>query len=346
MAVFDEKQLRQHIKSGEFFRVYLIFGDEAYLKQYYSDLLVKKNVDESFEAFNYEMFQGAGLDLRDVYERASLMPMMSEKRVVAVDDFKLDSLGEKELKTMDEAFSSLPDSTVLIFRQGTVGLSKKTGKKVMALFDKYGAVCELNRRKGMELIKPLISSAKKQDCVLDTSVAQYLVSCVGDDFNVLVNELSKVCHYVGQGEIKKSDIDAVCVKTLDAKVYNLTKALMANDFTKAYEVFDTLLRQKTEPQYILGAIIGSYVDMYRAAVAVYSGRQASELAGSFNYKGREFVLSNAARDCKKIGLDRLRQCLDELSKADMKLKRSYDSGRLVLEQLMVKLLLITAGEKV
>ena len=33
MATFDEKQLKQHIKAKEFFSVYLMTGDESYLKQ-------------------------------------------------------------------------------------------------------------------------------------------------------------------------------------------------------------------------------------------------------------------------------------------------------------------------
>lgn len=346
MALFDEKQLKQHIREKNFFPVYLIFGDEAYLKQFYSEQLVKKNVDPAFESFNYDMYAGAGLDLSEVYERASLMPMMSEKRCVAVDDFKLDSLSQKDIEKMEAAFSSLPESTVLIFRQGSVPFSKKTGKKVLSLFEKYGAACELNKRKGRELTKPLIASAAKQGCELSQHAADYLVASVGDDFNVLINELGKVCNFVGSGEITRAHIDAVAVKTLDAKVYYLTKSLLAGNFDKAYEALDTLLKQKTEPQYILGAIIGSYVDMYRAKTAAVSGRQPSEIAGSFSYKGREFVLRNAAADSSKIEPERLRACLEELSRADMMLKTGADSGSLVIEQLMVKLLLITAGEKV
>lgn len=346
MALFDEKQLKQHIKTKEFFSVYLIFGDESYLKQFYINTIVSRTVDPAFESFNFERFDGKGLDLRDVYERAQLMPMMSDKRCIVVDDFKLDGLNEKDVKAMDEAFAALPESTVLIFRQDNVPFPKKSGKKVMAVFDKYGAVCELNKRRGIDLYRPLISSAAKQNCNLDNVTAQYLVSCVGDDFNVLINELSKVCNYIGSGTITKADIDAVAVKTVDAKVYQLTKALIANNFDKAYEVLDSLVKQKTEPEYILGAIIGTYVDMYRVKVAAAGGERPIALKESFNYRGREFTIDNAVRDSSKLDISVLRRCLEALSEADMKLKTGRDSSTLVIEQLMVRLLLIANGERV
>ena len=348
MAIFDEKELKQHIKAKEFFSVYLVIGDESYLKQIYSNQLVEKNLNPAFESFNYSFFEGKGLDLRDVYEKAIMLPMMSDKRCILVDDFKIDSLNDKEVRTMEEVFEELPETTLLIFRQGSAGFSKKSGKKVFELFNKFGAVCELNKRKGAELYKPLISSAKKQGCELDNICAQYLVSCVGDDFNVLINELSKVCNFVGEGKITKEAIDAVAIKTVDAKVYFLTKALLSNDFEKAYDVLDSLLRIKTEPEYILGAIVGTYVDLYRVKVALSSGAQPLELKDVFNYKNREFVLQNAARDSRNLDISKLRKCLDVLNEADMKLKTGRDAGkgRMVIEQVIVKLLLISNGERV
>lgn len=346
MALFDEKELRLHIRSKEYYSVYLMIGDESYLKQNYSNLLVEKNIDPAFESFNFDRFEGKGLDIRDVYEKAMLMPMMSDKRCIIVDDFKLDGLNDKEVLAFEEVLTNLPETTLLIFRQDSVPFSKKTGKKVLSLIEKFGAVCELNKRKGQELIKPLISAAKKMNCDLSPQMAQYLVTNVGDDFNVLVNELDKVCGYAKEGEITKAHIDAVAIKSLDAKVYYLTAALLQKNFDKAYAVLDSLIRMKTEPEYILGAIIGTYVDMYRAKVALSSGVGAEDIKNHYNYKGRDFVIQNAVRDSKKLDLSQIRKSLEALSEADMKLKTGRDSGTLTIEQVMVKLLLISNGEKV
>lgn len=346
VAELDEKALKQHIKSEEPYPVYLICGDEDYLKKHYTDLIVNKIVPSDFESFNFDKFEGKNLDLRDVFEKAEIMPMMAERRCIAVENFKLESINEKDLQLFSVYFSNPCETASIIFHQKNAEFSLKKAKKAVDIISKVGAVCILNKRTGNDLIKPLISSAKKQNCTLTPDMAKYLVSLVGDDFNTLINELSKVCNYCGEGDITKSHIDAVAVKTDDAKIYLLTKALVGGDFDKAYSVLHSLLRQKTEPEYILGTIISTYVDMYRAKISLINGERAESLSEPFRYGNMAFRLTNAGRDASKMSVETIRNCLEELSKADMKLKGGRDMPVLVLEQLMVRLFLVSNGEKI
>ncbi|MBQ7295115.1 MAG: DNA polymerase III subunit delta [Clostridia bacterium] len=346
MAQFDEKTLKSHIKAGEYYPIYLMCGDEDYLKKHYADMIASKNVEPAFESFNLQKFDGKGLDLQDVFEQASIMPMMSDKRCIIVEDYKLEGAGEDTLSQISAYVESIPDTSIVIFHQKSADFSLAKAKKAADIISKHGAVCLLNKRKGNDLIKPLISSASKQNCTLSVQMANYLVSCVGDDFNVLINELHKVCGYVGGGEITRSHIDAVAVKTDEAKIYDLTKALMAKDFDKAYKVLHTLIKNKVSHEYIFGTIVSTYVDMYRGKVSLSCGGRADELAADFDYGKRAFALTNGARDSSKIDLPTLRKCLDVLCEADMKLKMSSDDNVIVLEQLMVRLFLVTNGERV
>lgn len=346
MAKFDEKGLKASLRSGELFKLYLFLGDEQYLKKVYCQKIESKCALGAFASFNYDFYDGEKTSLYDILDRAQTLPMMSEKRCITVDGFKFDSISEKELSAFRQCAETLPDSTVLIFRQNESALTKKSAKEAAAIIEKYGAVCDIKKRKGNDLLKPLISSAAKQGHDLSLNLASYLVKEVGDDFNQLINELNKVCAYAKETEIKKSDIDAVTVKTLDAKVYQLTKALTLNDFSKAYSVLDTLTELKTPAEYILGAIIGTYTDMYRVMVCSACGVNVSKLKEAFSYKGREFVLDNAQRDSRKLDMQKIRKCLEVLFAADMKLKTSRDNPVVVIEQTMVRLMLAANGEKI
>ncbi len=346
MPELNEKDLKKHIKSEEPYCVYVIYGDEDYLKKHYADRLVSKIVPPDFESFNFEKFEGKNTELRDIFEKAEIMPMMAERRCILVEDYKIDNLSENESSAFESFFADPPQTATIIFLQKNSDFAFKKSKKVQDIVKKIGGLCVLNKRTGSELTKPLIASASKQGCVLSVEMANYLVSVVGDDFNTLINELSKVCNYCGSGDITRKHIDAVAIKTDDAKIYFLTKALASNDFDKAYEVLHSLLRQKTEPEYILGTIISSYVDMYRAKISVTCGEKSDSLAEVFSYGKLAFRLTNAGRDASKLSVQTLRKCLDELAKADMKLKSSRDTPVIVLEQLMVRLFLISNGEKV
>jgi len=345
MAVFDEKALRAHLKEKHYLPCYLFVGEEDYLKRLYVEKIADGATDKAFASFNVERFDGKNLDLRDVFEHASVLPMMGERRVIVVDDMKLDPLSSRDEELLKRGLPALPDTTVLLFVQTLQIVSKKTGKKVRDLFQKYGAVCDLGKRSGQELLRPLIASAQKQGCVLSPAMAQYLVSCVGDDFHVLIQELAKVCAYA-QGEITKTHIDAVATKTLDAKVYGLARALLQHDFDKAYAVLDTLVQLRTEPYYILGALNGTYIDLYRAKTAMTCSGSTSALSTAYAYKGREFALNNAVRDSRSLTLPQLRRSLAVLQDADRRLKSTGEDGVLVIEQVMVRLLLIANGERV
>lgn len=346
MAEFDEKQLKAHIKSGDFLPVYLFCGNEAYLKKYYSDTLAEKAVSKDFFDFNLQTFDGKGIDIQEIIDAAIMMPLMSDRRAVVVRDLKLEAMNDSDFTLLKDYLENPSESTVLIFLQTADDFSLLKAKKIADIIKRQGAVCQLNKRSGNDLIKPLISSASKQGCVLTADGAHYLVSVVGDDFNVLINELSKVCHYAAGGEITKKHIDEVAVKTDEARIYDLTKFLLMKNFDKAYEVLGILLRQKTQPEFILGTIVGAYVDMYRAKVSLACGKGAEELSEAYGYGKTAFRLKNGARDSSRIDIDTLRKCIDVLAQADIKLKSGRDNPAVILEQLMVRLFLVSNGDKV
>lgn len=346
MAEFDEKQLKAHIKSGDFLPVYLFCGNEAYLKKYYSDTLAEKAVSKDFFDFNLQTFDGKGIDIQEIIDAAIMMPLMSDRRAVVVRDLKLEAMNDSDFTLLKDYLENPSESTVLIFLQTADDFSLLKAKKIADIIKKQGAVCQLNKRSGNDLIKPLISSASKHGCVLTADGAHYLVSVVGDDFNVLINELSKVCHYAAGGEITKKHIDEVAVKTDEARIYDLTKFLLMKNFDKAYEVLGILLRQKTQPEFILGTIVGAYVDMYRAKVSLACGKGAEELSEAYGYGKTAFRLKNGARDSSRIDIDTLRKCIDVLTEADLKLKSGRDNPAVILEQLMVRLFLVSNGDKV
>jgi len=345
MAEFNEKELNAHIRKGDFLPAYLITGDEDYLKRLYCDKLISAVVGDDLSGFNLDRFDSKNGEIVKILDACELMPMMNDRRCVLAEDIKLESISDGDFELLNGYFLNPPDFTVLIFYQSGDIQSTKT-KKMLDLFKRFGAVCVINKRKGKELTKSLTAAASKQNCVLSESVANYFVSVCGDDYNTLINELSKLCHYAGEGEITKKHIDEVAVKTDDAKVYYLTKALLSKDFNRAYEILASLLRQKTEPEYILGTIISTYVDIYRARISVACSQGAEALAADFGYRNNAFRLSNAVRDSRGMSIEAVRKCLDELYSADRKLKFSRDSATVIFEQLMVRLFLIANGEKV
>lgn len=336
MPALNESALKDKLKENPV-GVYLIYGEESYLKKTYIDKIVSKTVDPSFEDFNFHTFDGKECTLSDVYESAEAVPMMAETKCVLVKDFPLDTLDDNGFEQLERVVSETPDDCALVF--SFVAYEPKGAKwnKAIKLFENYGYAVKLDKKTSMELSKMLENGAKRRGKPFAKGVASYLITCVGSDLNTLLNETEKVCAYAQGEEVQKSDVDAVCIKSLDAKVFDMIKDLTAGRFDSAFRKLSLLFEQREDEFQILGALIAQYSDIYRAKAAVKSGNRAEVIAKYYNYSGKEFRLTNAARNGSSLSFEAIAECIDILMQADATLKSSALNKRLVLEQTVVKL---------
>ena len=76
------KTILQDIKTGEFKQIYLIFGEEAFLRKSYKNQLKAALIGD--DAMNYHYFEGKGLDLKEIISLADTMPFFGERRLLQI----------------------------------------------------------------------------------------------------------------------------------------------------------------------------------------------------------------------------------------------------------------------
>lgn len=347
MPNITENELKAQIKEQSFSNLYFLYGDEKYLIKHYTNILLKKIVPSDFADFNLHTYDGKNLNYDELYGAVEALPMFSGYSCIHIKDLPADSLNADATDKLTALISDIPETTVILISLTTLDVNMKSakGKKMLSLFEKYGSAVCFSHAGIQQLVKLIEKGAKDRNCIFGYSEANYLISLVGDDMTVILNELEKICAYKKEGTVSKSDIDAVVVKNMQARAFDLAKALTSNNCDMAMSILDTLFYMREEPINILGAIITPYVDMYRAKVYSSGGVRAEDAAKDFNYKNKEFRLTNGARTASKYSVDQLRQFLDVLYEADTLLKSTSVDGRIVLEQTITKLLLVSNGEK-
>lgn len=341
MAKLNEAELRAQIKNEEYSNAYLFYGEESYLKEHYTTLLKKKIVDPAFEAFNFHCFDGNDTSLDDVIKDAQMLPMMSSYNFVILRDYPAEKT-KGDIALLTEFLEDVPETTVfiMVYDAITPDVKSEGFKKILGLFNKFGSVVNLEKRSEAEVAKLLVNGAKKRGSVLDINNAKYLISLSGNDMKTLLNELDKLSYFCKDKEITRDIIDNMATKCLQARVYDLSKAVVACNTDAAYSVIDTLFDMKEDPIFILSVLAGVYVDMYRVKCAKAAGYSYDYVAKHYNYKGREFALRNASRDCAGLTEQQLRKSLDEIINTDVKLKSTATDKKLLLEELIAKLVLI------
>ncbi len=345
MAQFNEETLKKQIKAGEFSRVYIMYGNEGYLKQHYVNLLSSKAVSEDFADFNLKKLDGKDTNLNEINDCVSSFPMMSEYTCTVVKDFPLsDYIGDRGKVNEDflGIIEDLPETTVLIFWMDTIEVDEKNTKwtKIIKLFDQFGACAKIDKRTRSALEKLLIVSAAKKDCTLSRECAAYIVQLVGEDMSTLQNELNKVCAYAGNGDITKEQIDKTVIISVEAKIFNLSRMIVRGEADKAFENLANLFKLREEPVVISAILSKAFVDMYRVKAAKEAGIPYTKLADDFPsaYKGRGFLLDNAASDGSRYALTQLKKALDILSDADRRLKSTGEDDKIIIEELVLRLL--------
>lgn len=336
---FQERQLWENIKSGEFLPVYLIRGDEAYLKQNYTKLLADHVVPAGLEAFNLHRFAGDTADLETIFTAVEALPAMCERTCVVVHDLDFAALNEADRDAMADFLKDLPDTCVLVFWQDTKPFPQKTKqqKELLKLIEAAGAVADLNGRSRGELIRFLSSESKKRGCSISSAAAGYMIDTVGEDMAGLISELDKLCCYA-EGTITEQDVDAICVKSLESTAFKMVDALVAENFDAVFQSLAILFEQRTEPAMILGALTSTFVDMYRALVAKEAGKSSGVLKSLFpNAYRSDFKLNNAVKRARRYSPEALRRSLEILADADTRLKSSIEDNRVIFEKMLVEL---------
>lgn len=336
---FKERDLWSNIKSGDFLPVYLIQGSESYLKQNYATLLTERVVPAEAVTFNLHKLNGPDTDITEISECVEALPVMCERSCVLVHDFDFGAVGDADYDAFSRMFKDLPDSCVLVLWQDTTPFPQrnKKQKELRNLIEKAGAVVDLNARTHDDLVHFVMAESKRNGCAIDRYTADSFIGFVGEDMNTLTNELNKVCHYV-HGTITEKDFEAVAVPSLETTAFKMVDSLLVGNFDKVFRSLSILFDQRTEPMLILGALISTYVDMYRAKVVQSANARPAVLKTIFPAAYRsDFKLNNALRRSNRFSLPALRKSLEVLSRADTRLKGSSEDSRIVFEQLMVEL---------
>lgn len=79
------KSLNEDIKNGQWKPVYLLYGEEAYLKKQYKDRMTKAILPDG-DTVNYAYYEGKGINPGELIDLAETMPFFAERRLIVVEN--------------------------------------------------------------------------------------------------------------------------------------------------------------------------------------------------------------------------------------------------------------------
>ncbi len=333
------QKLKADIAAGTPGNVYIFYGEEAYLREYYLGELRKQLVPKGFEEFNYHRLEGKDLTIQALSEMAEAMPMMTERTLILVSDLDLFKLGEDQREKLIAFLEDVPEYCCIIFSYDTVEYKpNKTMKKLCkALADHVSAV-EFRAAESSDLVAWIARRFRALGKDIDRQTAEYLIFLCGPLMTGLVPEIAKIGAYTKGKTVTEKDIDAVADPVLSEEVFKLSDAVLAGNYDSAARILGDLLKMQTEPILILGMLGAQMRRIYTARLSIDSGKDKYWLMSLWGYKSDypvRMLLSAAKKATAPWCAAAVKQC--QVLDRRMKSEKGIDSAG------ELKLLLVRLG---
>ncbi len=238
------KQLNEDIKSGNFKQIYLLYGEERYLRRQYRERLQKALCQEG-DTMNTHFYEGKDFSVGEVIDLAETLPFLAERRVIFITDSGLfKSGGEK----MAEYLSSPNETTFFVFTESEVDKRSKLYKAVTA----KGYAAEFTVQDESTLKRWIAGVLAKEEKKITENTVQLLLSKTGTDMENIQSELEKlICYCMDRDIITEEDVEAICTTRISNHIFDMINAIADKQQKKALELYYDLLALKEPPMRIL-----------------------------------------------------------------------------------------------
>ncbi len=241
------KRIVQDIKNGQFNNIYLLYGEEAYLRRQYRDNLKKALVAED-DTLNCTSYSGKDINVNEIVDIAGTMPFFAERRVIIIENSGWLKSGEDR---MVDLIKNLPDTTYIVFVESEVDKRSKLYKAVTA--KGYAALCEMQDETMLK--KWIMGLLKKENKRITPDALNLLLDKTGTNMENIRREVEKlVCYRYFDEGITVEDVEALCIVQVQNKIFDMVEAVAQKRQKEALDWYYDLLALKEAPMKILALI--------------------------------------------------------------------------------------------
>lgn len=320
------KVLNQHIKSGDFKPVYLIYGTEDYLRKQYRDKMRQAIVGE--DTMNYSYFEGKGISVKELIDLGETLPFFSERRLIVVENSGFFSSAQDE---MTAYLKEMPETTCFIFVEKDVDKRNKLFKAVSSL----GYAANMTPPDERTLMRWIVGLLKSEGRQMSEGTLRYFLERIDTDMENIRRELDKLVVYTdGRQEIVREDIEAVCTVYTESQVFDMVKAVAEKQQAKALKLYYDLIGQKEAPMRILYWITRQFNQLYQIKDLQNKGYPDHVIAERMGI--RDFIVRKNKALCQHFSLAELRQAVEVCVQREEDVKTGRLNDRMAVELLIVR----------
>lgn len=321
------KSVNEDLKTGKFKQIYLLYGEEAYLKKQYKERFIKAMLPEG-DTMNYAYYEGKNTDIKEVIDLAETLPFFAERRLIVFENTGFFKSAGADLA---DYIGDMPDTTYFIFIESEVDKRSRLYKAVKA----KGHIVELGVQDENTLRRWVQGLVKKEHKTMEPGDIVYFLNKVGTDMENITKELEKlVCYAMDRDVLTREDIDAVCVTQITSHIFEMVNAVAEKNQRKALDLYYELLALKEPPMRILFLLTREYRILFHVKALLKQGYGRKEIASKAGL--HPFAAGRYMDQAKRFHTRELRAAIEEGADIEQRVKTGLLTDHLAVELFLVK----------
>lgn len=318
--------INEDIKSGQYKKVYLLYGEESFLKQSYKKKL--KEAVAGDDTMNYNYFEGKGLDVNELISLSDTMPFFSDKRLIIIEDSGF-------FKTSSEALADylpmIPDTTCIVFVEDAVDKRNRLFKKVKEL----GHAAEMKRQDIAQLARWAGTILAQNGRKITGSSMNLFLERTGDDMENIRMELEKLISYtMGSDVVTTEDVEAVTTVQVTNKIFDMVNAIVTRKTRLAMDLYEDLLMLKEPPMRILFLIARQFNQLLLVKEMTAKGTDRGTIASKL--KIPPFVAGKVSAQAGAFTREQILSYVKGCVEAEEAVKTGKMNDRMAVELLITR----------
>lgn len=321
------QQLLEDIKKKQFKQAYLLYGQEAYLKNQYRDRLKEALVQEG-DTMNFTAFKGKDVNSGEVIDLAETMPFFADRRVILIEDSGLFKKGGEQLA---DYMKEPAPSVCILFIESEVDKRSRLFKAVKDC----GCAVEFATQDETTLKRWILGRIKKENKTISPAGLDFFLQKTGSDMENISREMEKLfCYTLKKDSITEADIEAVCTHQVTSQIFDMVEAIALQKQREALKLYYDLLALKEPPMrilFLIGRQFNLLLQVKELKAKGYDNRKIGEKTGLHSFIAGKYV-SQASRFKK----EELREALEACVSTDEAVKSGRLNDTMGVELLIVR----------
>lgn len=321
------KSLNEDLKTGQFNNVYLLCGDEAYLKKQYKNKL-RNAIISADDNMNYAYYEGKGVNINEVIDLAETLPFFAERRLIVMEDTGVFKNAAVELA---DYIKEMPDTTYFVFIETDIDKRSKMYKAVQS----KGRVVELGRQDESVLIRWIAGNVKREGKQISENTIRFFLEKVGTDMENIQKEMEKLfCFTMEKDSISAEDVEEICTTQISNRIFDMVDAVAEKQQKKALSFYYDLLTLKEPPMRILFLLAKQFkllLEVKTLDKQGYGRKEIAEKVGLF-----PFLVSKYQKQASAFSEKELRDIMEDSVDTEERVKTGRLTDTLGVELFIVK----------